>query len=102
VGAEDRTGEAVNPVVTHDVAKRRFETVVDGEHCTLDYELAGTTMTITHTRVPEPVEGRGIAAALMEAALAHARASAWRVVPKCSYAAAYFAKHPEWAGLLGT
>jgi len=90
----------MSPVVTHDVAKRRFEAVVDGEHCTLDYDLAGTTMTITHTRVPEPVEGRGIAAALMEAALTHARASGWRVVPRCSYAIAYLAKHPGWADIV--
>ena len=90
----------MKPDVTHDAAARRFEAVVEGQHSTLDYELAGTTMTITHTRVPGPVEGRGIAAALMEAALTHARASGWRVVPRCSYAAAYFTRHPEWADLL--
>lgn len=90
----------MKPEVTHDARERRFEAVVEGQHCTLDYELAGATMTITHTRVPSPVEGRGIAAALMEAALTHARASGWRVVPKCSYAVAYLGRHPEWADLL--
>lgn len=90
----------MKPDIAHDAAKHRFETVVEGERCTLDYDLAGTTMTITHTRVPEPVEGRGIAAALMEAALTHARASGWRVVPRCSYAVAYLGKHPEWADVL--
>ena len=86
--------------IAHDAARHRFETVVDGEHCTLDYELAGGIMTITHTRVPEAVGHRGIAAALMEAALAHARAKAWRVVPQCAYAVHYFAEHPESADLL--
>lgn len=90
----------MTPTIEHDAGQRRFEAVVDGEHCTLDYELAGTTMTITHTRVPEAVGNRGIAAALMEAALAHARASGWRVVPKCSYAVAYLRKHREWADIL--
>jgi predicted GNAT family acetyltransferase len=90
----------MKPDVAHDTDKRRFEAVVEGQHSTLDYELAGTTMTITHTRVPGPVEGRGIAAALMEAALAHARASGWRVVPKCSYAVAYLGRHREWADVL--
>ena len=90
----------MKPDITHDAANRRFETVVDGAHCTLDYELDGTTMTITHTHVPEPVEGRGIAAALMEAALTHARASGWRVVPKCSYAVAYLGRHREWADIV--
>ena len=46
-------------------------------------------MTITHVSVPDAVGDRGIAAALMEAALAHARASGWRVMPKCPYAAHY-------------
>lgn len=86
--------------IQHDAAERRFETVVDGEHCTLDYELAGATMSITHTRVPDAVGHRGIAAALMEAALAHARASGWRVIPKCSYALHYLREHREWADVL--
>jgi len=90
----------MKPDITHDAANRRFETVVEGAHCTLDYELAGTTMTITHTRVPKAVGGRGIAAALMEAALVHARASGWRVVPKCSYAVAYLGRHREWADIV--
>ena len=86
--------------VEHDESGRRFETIVDGEHCTLDYELAGGIMTITHTRVPDAVGHRGIAAALMEAALAHARATGWRVMPRCSYAVHYFGEHPEWSDVL--
>jgi uncharacterized protein len=90
----------MTPVVSHDAAARRFEAVVEGQHCTLDYELSGSVMTITHTRVPDPVAGRGIAAALMEAALAHARASGWRVVPRCSYAVRYLQRHPEWSDVV--
>ena len=36
----------------------------------------------------------------MEAALTHARASGWRVVPRCSYAIAYLAKHPGSADIV--
>jgi uncharacterized protein len=45
--------------------------------------------------VPAAIGGRGIAAALMKAALAHAEASGWTVVPACSYANAYMTRHPE-------
>lgn len=90
----------MKPVVTHDAAKRRFEAIVDGERCTLDYELSGGIMTITHTRVPDAVAGRGNAAALMEGARAHARANGWRVVPRCSYAAQYLRRHPEWSDVV--
>jgi uncharacterized protein len=79
----------------HDTVAHRFTAVVDGERAVLDYTLAAGVMTITHTRVPPPIEGRGIAAALMSKALLTARENGWRVVPACSYAAAYLAKHPQ-------
>jgi predicted GNAT family acetyltransferase len=86
--------------VRHDPAARRFETVVDGLHCELDYRLDGKVMTITHTGVPAPGEGRGIASAMTRAAMEAARAEGWRVVPACSYAAAWMRRHPEFADLL--
>jgi uncharacterized protein len=85
--------------IRHDSASRRFETVVDGQHCELDYRLAGKVMTITHTGVPVAVEGRGIASALTQAAMDTARAEGWSVVPACSYAAAWLRRHPEFADL---
>jgi len=85
--------------IRHDIAARRFETVVDGQHCELDYRLADKVMTITHTGVPMPVEGRGIAAAMTQAAMETARAEGWTVVPACSYAAAWLRRHPEFADL---
>jgi uncharacterized protein len=84
--------------VHHDATARRFTARVDGEIAELDYTLAAGVMTITHTGVPRPIEGRGIAGALMRKALEIARGHGWRVVPACSYAAAYLAKHPDEAG----
>lgn len=86
--------------IRHDAARHRFELEVDGHRCELDYTLAGTTMTITHTGVPEAVGGRGIGAELVAAAFAAARANGWKVRPACSYAAAWVRKHPEQADLV--
>jgi len=76
--------------IQHDQAARRFETTVDGAHCLLDYTLAdgvvSCVMTITHTEVPAEVGGRGIASALVKAAMDAARNEGWRVIPACSYA----------------
>jgi predicted GNAT family acetyltransferase len=80
--------------INHDAAAHRFTTTVDGERAVLDYTLAAGVMTITHTEVPEPIEGRGIAAQLTRKALDTAREQGWRVVPACSYAAGYLARHP--------
>ncbi|AGG88297.1 GNAT family N-acetyltransferase [Rhodanobacter denitrificans] len=87
--------------ILHDRMARRFETRVDGVPCLLEYALADGVMTITHTGVPAAVGGRGIAAALVQEALATARAEGWKVVPACSYAAAWMQRHPEYHDLLG-
>jgi uncharacterized protein len=83
--------------ISHDDQAKQFTTEVDGHRAELDYTLAGSVMTITHTRVPAAIGGRGIAADLMCAALAKARSAGWSVNPACSYAAAYMRKqdpHP--------
>jgi uncharacterized protein len=80
--------------INHDTTAHRFSTAVDGERAVLDYTLAANVMTITHTEVPAPIEGRGIAAQLTRKALDVARERGWRVVPACSYAASYLARHP--------
>jgi predicted GNAT family acetyltransferase len=82
--------------VNHDALAQRFTTEVEGEHAVLDYTVTGDLMTITHTGVPEKIGGRGIAAELMRAALDTAQTQGWKIVPECSYAAAYLAKHSDW------
>ena len=59
------------------------------------YTVAGSVMTITHTRVPKAIGGRGIAAELMSAALRAAETAGWSVNPACSYAAAYMRRRAQ-------
>jgi predicted GNAT family acetyltransferase len=59
-----------------------------------------TAMDIYHVFVPPELRGRGVAAALVEKALAHARAQRMLVVPTCPYVAQYLRQHPEHADLL--
>ena len=86
--------------IQHDRARHRFELVVDGEACELDYRDDGGTMTITHTGVPPALGGRGLAGQLVQAAFDWARGAGRRVVPACSYAAGWVKKHPEYADLV--
>ncbi len=81
--------------ISHDENAQRFSTEVDGQHAELEYTLADGVMTITHTRVPRAIGGRGIAAELMRSALQAARERGWDVDPACSYAAAYMRKQRE-------
>lgn len=91
-------GSAVE--VRHNAAASRFEALVDGELCRADYHLIDGVMRIHHTAVPRPLEGRGIAAALVRAAFAHAEASGLNVEPWCSYVRTYMKRHPETRRLL--
>ena len=85
--------------IQHAPETRRFNTVVDGVTGHVEYELAGDVMTLTHTIVPPAIGGRGLAGALVKAALDHARTEGWKVVPQCSYADSWMRRHPDYEDL---
>jgi hypothetical protein len=78
--------------ISHDQGAKQFTTDVEGHRAELDYTVANDVMTITHTGVPAPIGGRGIAAELMRAAIKVAAERGWSINPACSYAAAYMRK----------
>lgn len=86
--------------VEHLPQRGRFQARVDGLMCVCDYRLSGDVMHLIHTEVPAALQGRGVAAALVQAALTHARAASLKVDPQCSYVSGYMARHPETADLL--
>ncbi|HEV2702112.1 MAG TPA: GNAT family N-acetyltransferase [Steroidobacteraceae bacterium] len=81
--------------IKHDSRAHRLSTQLEGHVGLLDYELDGQVMSITHTRVPREIGGRGVAAELMRSALELAAANGWTVKAVCSYAVAYMARHPQ-------
>jgi len=86
--------------VTHNVAASRFEAQAAGLLAIAEYRLGPGTVTFTHTRVPDQLAGRGIATQLIEAGLTMARERNLRVIPQCSFVAAYMRKHPDVQDLL--
>lgn len=86
--------------IEHDDHQRTFVMPVDGQNCVLEYDLDDSVMTITHTRVPDALGGRGLAGEITRHALEHASANQWRVIAQCSYVAAYIKRHPEYSSLL--
>jgi uncharacterized protein len=81
--------------IHHDSDSHRLSAELEGQTGFLDYELDGKVMSITHTRVPGPIGGRGVAAELMRSALELAAANGWTVTPVCAYAVAYMKRHPS-------
>ena len=68
----------------------------------LTWVTHGDVRVADHTLVPPAIGGRGIAGKLVEALVADARAQGFRIVPECSYIAAAFKRHPDWADLLAS
>jgi len=88
-------------IVSHNENTRRFESrAVDGPLAFLNYTIAGDHITFEHTFVPDKLRGQGLAALLAHAALTEARRAGWKIIPACSYVAAYIKRHPEFADLI--
>lgn len=85
--------------VTHNEAEHRFETWLDGYLSKLDYIQDGKNFVITHVGVHPELRGQGVAGKIVQVSLEYARERSLRVVPMCSYAAAYIRRHPEYAEL---
>ena len=65
----------------------------------LTWVLRGGVRVAEHTLVPPAIGGRGVALKLVEALIADAREQGFRIEPECSYVAAQFGRHPDWADL---
>ncbi len=89
-----------SPPIAHDPARGRFHLELEGHQAELHYLERNGAMIIDHTGVPRPIGGRGLASQLVRAAFDHARDKGWTVVPACSYAATWVARHPEYASLV--
>jgi predicted GNAT family acetyltransferase len=86
--------------VTDNAAQSRYELGVDGQQAVLAYERKGGTVYLTHTEVPESLEGQGIGSRIVKHALDQARAAGETVAPWCPFVRAYIDRHPEYADLV--
>ena len=85
----------MNYTIEHNSAAHRFQTLIEGHLCVADYQVSPGVLHLTHTGVHPSLEGRGIAAALVAAAFAHAKAQSLKIDPVCSYVRVYIRRHPE-------
>jgi uncharacterized protein len=85
--------------ITHNAAENRFEVWIDGLLSKLDYIEDKDTFLIAHVGVDPEYRGRGIAGKLTQAGLEYAKAKSLRVIPMCSYAAAYIRRNPQYIEL---
>ena len=85
--------------VVHNQAENRFEIQLDGQLAKLDYMETGDSIVMTHVGVPIEFRGHGIAAIITKAGLDYAKSKSLRVIPMCSYVAAYLRRNPQYIEL---
>ena len=68
-----------------------------GRPAELTWVAHGTVRYANHTYVPNEARGKGYAMRLVEALVADAREQGFTIEPQCSYVAAAFRRHPDWA-----
>jgi hypothetical protein len=82
------------PELKDNRALGRFEMVENGLTVFADYRREGGRLFIDHVEAPTPLRCSGAAGRFMEALVETARAEGARLVPICSYAAAWLQRHP--------
>ena len=88
--------------VTNNQDAQRYEQETGHGLAMLEYQTDGKRIELVHTEVPPEAEGKGIAGALVRAALDDARGRGLRVIPTCPFVRTYIQRHPEYASLVTT
>ena len=90
----------MNIPVIHNPSENRFEYRAANDIAVCEYQTIGDVWYFNHTSVPESMHGQGVAARIVEFALNYVDEHHGRIVPNCSYVAAYIKKHPNFVRLL--
>lgn len=86
------------PSVLDNRASSQFEIDIDGHVGYLAYRRDGDRLILIHTEVPAQLEGQGIGAQLVTAAIDEAVEQHLTVVPLCEFAMGWLERHAEVAG----
>ena len=85
--------------IIHNKTEHRFEVWIEGYLCKLDYIQDRNNFVIAHVGVYPDFRGQGVAGKIVEASLEYAKQNSLRVIPMCSYAAAYIRSNPQYLEL---
>ena len=89
------TAELINNTAIHN-----FELFIEGERAFIDYKQKDDKLYLIHTGVPEALQGKGIAAIIVEKTFQYMESHQLKLVPLCVYVKHFLTQHPEWNKLL--
>jgi len=82
--------------IVHRPEKRRFETEEECVIAYVDYQMKGDSFDIVHTKVPKPLEGRGVGTSLVRSAYQYAIDNGLKREATCPFASIWLKRHPEY------
>lgn len=88
-------------MIFHDSDRMRFEQDVDGKQVNSAYRMRDGVYALVHVEADPELRGTGAADRFMAALVAHGREHGLTFAPYCSYARAWFKRHPESSDVLG-
>ncbi|KSV60763.1 N-acetyltransferase [Ensifer sp. ENS10] len=92
--------QSENNVVIERPELRRFELAVDGGIAAVYYRQEDGRLVLIHTEVPEELSGRGIGSRLVTGVFDLVRASHRKVVIRCPFVAAWYARHLDYGDVV--
>lgn len=95
----DRATHKAHGGIHDNVELDRFELDLEDGTAVAYYRLTPDAIHLIHTEVPQALRSQGIGSELVRGALEWARARGLKVVPECSFVAAFIDRHSEFADL---
>ena len=87
----------------HDIrdntSRNRFEMDAGNDVAIVNYRLSPGVIMLTHTEVPEELEGQGLGSTIVRGVLQIVRTRGLKVVPACGFVSAFIRKNPEFQDL---
>ncbi|MER8697790.1 GNAT family N-acetyltransferase [Mesorhizobium sp. M1273] len=88
--------------VVENVQQHRFELPIAGDmFAAAYYRLEGGKVALIHTEVPSEFSGQGIASQLAQGTFQLLRKTGRKAILKCPFMSRFFAKHPDYADVVG-
>lgn len=83
------------PTIRNDQTARRLEAEMNGLPVFSDYRIEDGALLLTHVEADRGLRGTGAASRFMQGVVDWARETQTLLRPRCSYATAWFHRHPE-------
>ena len=93
-----------NNMATHTLIdnseEKRYEFRIGDQAPRIEYIRTKDKIYLTHTEVPDELEGQGIGSSLVRAVLEDIEKKNLTLVPLCPFVAGYIKENPEWKKLV--